>query len=68
MDDELSALFQKIAADANRRRLTGVIGVSLEAKPRSPNAFPVTVPNSFCTTKREMRCCCQVFNATTLSQ
>ena len=40
MDDELRSLFQKIAADANRRRLAGVVGVGLEGKTKNRQALP----------------------------
>ena len=40
VDDELRALLQKIATDANRRSLTGVVGVGLERKTKNRQALP----------------------------
>ena len=68
MDDELRSLFQEIAADATAGASRVSLVSALKAKPRIAKRFPVTAPNSFCTTNLAMRCCCQVFNATTLSQ
>ena len=53
-------------------RIAGVSRVSLvsalKAKPSTAMRLPVTVPNSRCTSRALMRCCCQALRLTTDSQ
>ena len=40
VNDELCTLFQKIAADTNRRSLAGVVGIGLKSKTKNRQALP----------------------------